>query len=141
MRVLAFSLLSMLALALPAAAEQPEEIFDRACGTCHFKQRDPARRDEMIAPPMDMMAAHLRQVTGPERAVFVARVLDFIKAPAEAKAVDAMAVQRFGLMPPIGDTFPELTDGQLNAVANWIFDRFATAQVPPQGQQRGRMAP
>jgi len=141
MRMLTFSLLSMLVLATPAVAEQPEEVFDRACGTCHFKQRDPARRDEMIAPPMDMMAAHLRQVTGPDRAVFVARVLDFIKAPAEAKAVDAMAVQRFGLMPPIGDTFPELTDGQLNAVANWIFDRFATAQLPPQGQQRGRMAP
>lgn len=140
MRVLIFPLLSVLILTAPARAEQPEAIFDRACGACHFKQRDPARRDEMIAPPMDMMAAHLRQVTGPDRAVFVARVLDFIKAPSEAKAVDAMAVQRFGLMPPIGDTFPELTDGELHAVANWIFDNFATAKLPPQ-DQRGRMAP
>ncbi len=140
MRALIFPLLSALILTVPAQAEQPEAIFDRACGACHFKQRDTARRDEMIAPPMDMMAAHLRQVTGPDRAVFVARVLDFIKAPAEAKAVDAMAVQRFGLMPPIGDTFPELTDGELHAVANWIFDNFATAQLPSPGQ-RGRMAP
>ena len=140
MRRIAFSLLSVLMLTAPAGAEEPEAIFDRACGVCHFKHRDPARRDEMIAPPMDMMAAHLRQVTGPDRAAFVARVVDFIKAPAEAKAVDAMAVQRFGLMPPIGDTFPELTEEELQAVAQWIFDAYAGARLPPQNQ-RGRMAP
>ncbi|OJX81748.1 c-type cytochrome [Magnetospirillum sp. 64-120] len=134
----AFLILVLLAgLPVTGWAKDGQAVFDAACATCHFKHRDPARRDEMVAPPMDMMAVHVRDAVGGQRAAFVARVVDFIKAPAEAKAVDAMAVSRFGLMPAIGDSFPELTDDDLRLVANWMFDTFAQSQLPPADQRRG----
>ena len=120
-----------------AWAKDGQAVFDATCAACHFKQRIPERRDEMVAPPMEMMAVHVRQATGGDRAAFVARVVDFIKAPSEAKAADAMAVKRFGLMPPIRDSFPELTDKDLQLVANWLFDAFAQSQLPPVEQRRG----
>lgn len=130
-----------LGLIAPAwAGEDTGALFDQTCGACHFRYRDPSKRDEMVAPPMDMMSAHLRALTGNDRAAFVARVTEYIKAPDPAKTADAMAVQRFGLMPAIGETFPDLDDGQLQALAGWIFDQFAKAQLPP-ADQRGRMRP
>lgn len=133
----AFLILALLAAASSAWAKDGQAVFDAACAACHFKHRDPARRDEMVAPPMDMIAVHVRDAVGGQRDAFVARVVDFIKAPAAAKAVDAMAVSRFGLMPPIGDSFPELTDADLRLVATWMFDTFAQSQLPPAEQRRG----
>lgn len=121
------------ALVAPAAeAGGGKAIFDKACATCHFAQRDPARRDDMVAPPIDMMSARIRQLTGNSREAFVARVLDYIKAPAAEKSADPMAVQRFGLMPAIGDTFPDLSDGELKSVAEWMFDAHAAVRLPAQ---------
>ncbi|MCA1907375.1 MAG: c-type cytochrome [Magnetospirillum sp.] len=133
-------LILVLLAGLPSGvwAKDGQAVFDAACAACHFKQRDPARRDEMVAPPMEMMAVHVRDAVGGQRDAFVARVVDFVKAPAESKAVDAMAVSRFGLMPAIGDSFPELTDDDLRLVAHWMFDTFAQAQLPPEEQRRGQ---
>lgn len=130
---LALSLLPSL-----AQAEDGKAIFLRTCATCHFLQRDPARRDEMVAPPIDMMSAHVREAVRGDRDAFIRRVVDYIRAPAEGKSVDALAVQRFGLMPAIGDTFPDLTDADLRAVAGWMFDAHANVQLPPPAM-RGRM--
>ena len=121
-----------------ARAEDGKAIFLRTCATCHFLQRDPARRDEMVAPPIDMMSAHVREAVRGDRDAFIRRVVDYIRAPAEGKSVDAMAVQRFGLMPAIGDTFPDLTDADLRAVAGWMFDAHGNVQLPPPAM-RGRM--
>jgi len=130
---LALSLLPSL-----ACAEDGKAIFLRTCATCHFLQRDPARRDEMVAPPIDMMSAHVREAVGGDRDAFIRRVVDYIRAPAPGKSVDVLAVQRFGLMPAIGDTFPDLTDADLRAVAGWMFDAHGGVQLPPPAM-RGRM--
>lgn len=130
--------LALLVLSGAARAEDGKAVFLKTCATCHFLERDPARRDEMVAPPIDMMAVHVREAVGGDRDAFIRRVVDYVRAPAEAKAVDPMAVQRFGLMPPIGDSFPELTDAQLQAVAAWMFDAHTTVQLPPPAM-RGRM--
>ena len=142
---------AIVAVAVAGAAEGRAEdgraIVERTCATCHFLQRDPSRRDEMVAPPLDMMAAHVRQATGGGRAAFVDHVLGYVRHPDPAKSVDPMAVQRFGLMPPIGDSFPELTDAQLRVVADWMFDQFARVRLPQGGGMgmggggRQRMAP
>lgn len=122
----------------PTRAEDGKAIFLGTCATCHFLQRDPARRDEMVAPPIDMMAAHVREAVGGDRDAFIRRVVDYVRAPAPGKSVDAMAVQRFGLMPAIGDSFPDLTDADLRAVAGWMFDAHVGVQLPPPAM-RGRM--
>lgn len=129
----AVAVLLAVPMLLPAAAAQAggQEIFLNSCGNCHFQSRDPAKRDEMVAPPIDMMAAHIRLVTKGDREAFVRRVVDYIRAPAPGKSVDPMAVERFGLMPAIGDTYPDLTEDDLKTVANWMFDAFADAQIPP----------
>lgn len=138
MKTLILVLIALLATSTLAKAENGEAIFDQSCGNCHFKQRNPAKRDEMVAPPIDMMAAHIKMVTGGDRAAFVARVVSYIKAPDPTKTVDPMALERFGLMPAIGDTFPELSDQQLQTVAGWVFDTFGNARLPPM-DQRGWM--
>lgn len=130
--------LTLMLLPPLAWAEDGKAIFLRTCATCHFLQRDPARRDEMVAPPIDMMSAHVREAVQGDRDAFIRRVVDYIRAPAPGKSVDALAVQRFGLMPAIGDTFPDLTDGDLRAVAGWMFDAHANVQLPPPAM-RGRM--
>lgn len=133
-----FLILALLAgLPCGAWAKDGQAVFEAACAACHFKQRIPERRDEMVAPPMEMMAVHVRQATGGDRVAFVARVVDFIKAPSAAKAADAKAVKRFGLMPPIHDSFPDLTDKDLQLVANWLFDTYSQSQLPPLEQRRG----
>lgn len=128
----------MIAVLLPvaAAAQDGRAVFDKACATCHFERRDPARMNEMVAPPMDMMAAHVREAVNNDRAAFVRRVVAYVKAPSAETAVDAMAIQRFGPMPPIGDTYPDLTSAELDAVAGWIYDHYADAQLPAMDQRQ-----
>ncbi len=134
------SLLAVLAALLPAAtaaaASDGKAVFDKACATCHFERRDPARMKDMIAPPMDMMAVHVREAVRNDRAAFVQRVVGYIKAPSAEAAVDANAIQRFGLMPSIRDSYPDLTDTDLDAVAGWMYDHYADAQMPTAEQQQ-----
>lgn len=137
MRIIGAALLALVAVVQPSAAAEtdPERLFLETCGTCHFARRDPARMSEMVAPPMDMMSAHVRAAIGDDRDTFIAWVLDWVRAPSEQKSVDAMAIQRFGLMPPIGDTFPDLKDEDIKAVAGWIYDTYKNVQLPPMRQR------
>jgi cytochrome c5 len=114
-----------------AAAGDGKAVFDEVCANCHFARRDPLRRDEMVAPPIDMLSARIRQLSGNDRPAFVTRVVAYVKAPSAEKSADSNAIQRFGLMPPIGDTFPQLTDGDLRAVAEWMFDAHGAVRLPP----------
>ncbi len=130
---------ALLGLALPAsAATEPDgaEVFTRTCATCHFARLDRARMGEMAAPPMDMLAAHVRDAVGDDRDAFVAWMVDWVKAPSEAKSIEPMAIRRFGLMPPIGDSFPGITDAELRAVAGWIHDEYRDVALPPPAERR-----
>lgn len=129
-----------LLLAQPALAEQidPQKLFLRTCATCHFPKFDPARVGQMAAPPMDMLTAHVRDAVGDDRDKVVAWIVDWVKAPSEEKSIEPMAIQRFGLMPPIGATFPELTDLELREIAGWIYDQNKDVKLPPM-QERQRI--
>lgn len=132
MRIAIAAAVAALTLAAPARAERidPQRLFLRTCATCHFPKFNPDRVGQMVAPPMDMLSAHVRDAVGDDRAKFVAWVVDWVKAPAEEKSVEPMAVQRFGLMPPIHETFPDMTDAQLEAIAGWIFDEYKDVTLP-----------
>ncbi|MCR6631846.1 MAG: hypothetical protein NVV74_18360 [Magnetospirillum sp.] len=136
-----FRFLAMMAALLAcwsgARAGDGRAIFLKSCATCHFASRDPARRDEMVAPPIDVMAVHVRLATGGDRAAFIRQVVDYVRAPAAEKSVDPMAVERFGLMPAIGDTFPDLTEADLALVAGWMYDAHLDLQMPT-GAAAGR---
>lgn len=138
MRMISLAVLAALFPATTAAAAAPDgkAVFDKACAACHFERRDPARMNDMVAPPMDMMAVHVREAVKNDRAAFVQRVVGYIKAPSAEAAVDANAIQRFGLMPSIRDTFPDLTDADLDAVAGWLYDYYADARLPTAEQQQ-----
>lgn len=127
------------ALAGPAAAQSApdgQKLFMRTCVTCHFARLDPQRMAQMAAPPMDMLSAHVRAAVGPDRDKFVAWIVDWVRAPSAQKSVEPMAIERFGLMPPIGESFPELTDAELTAIGEYIYDTYKDVQLPPQEQRR-----
>lgn len=126
----------MLAPSLAAAQTDAERLFMRTCATCHFLKRDPARMAQMQAPPMDMLAAHVREATGGDQARFVTQIVEYVKAPAPEKSVEPHAIERFGLMPAIGETFPDLQDAQLTAIAEWIWTQYKDVPLPSPEQQK-----
>lgn len=81
--------------------------------------------DNLIAPPMNLLTTTIRKKVGNSQAAFVAHVTGFAVRPSPEK-VKAMAeaVDRFGLMPPIGETAPFLSSDDLLAVAEWLFVRY-----------------
>lgn len=124
---------------MPAMAKADvdgKELFTRTCATCHFAKRDPARMADMVAPPMDMLSAHVRVTTGGDRDAFIKQVVDYIKAPSPEKSVEPIAIQRFGLMPAIGESFPDLKHEDLVAIAGWIYDEYKNVTLPSPEQQR-----
>ncbi len=129
---------AVLVLAPTAAMAEVDgkDLFARTCATCHFAKRDPARMAEMVAPPMDMLSAHVRVATGGDRDAFIKQVVDYVRAPSPEKSVEPMAIQRFGLMPAIGESFPGLKREDLVAIAGWIYDEYKNVTLPSPEQQR-----
>lgn len=127
--VLAGSVLATVSVSA-AAADDGSALFDTHCAACHFRDRNPMLRDQMVAPPIDMMSLRLRQLTGGNRDPFVARVVDYTRTPMAEKSADSMAVQRFGLMPRIDESSPGISDAALTSIANWMFDLSATVRQP-----------
>lgn len=113
-----------------AIAADGQAVFAASCATCHFSHADLSRHDDMVAPPIDMATKHVLRITGDDRAAFVARVVDYVSSPAVEKSSAPMAIQHFGLMPAIGETFPDLTGDELQAVAGWLYDTYAHAPLP-----------
>lgn len=74
---------------------------------------------------MNLLSTIIRKKTGNTEEAFVNHVVDFTIDPAIEK-VKAMpeAVQRFGLMPPVSETSPDLSDDDVRAVAEWLHQRY-----------------
>ena len=110
------------------ASDHGEKVFRAACATCHVESMSAEAADHadgLLAPPMNLLSTIVRKKTGNTRDAFVRHVIDFAQQPAVDK-VKAMpqAVDRFGLMPPISQTYPDMTKGDLNAVAEWLFSHY-----------------
>ncbi|PWW82227.1 cytochrome C [Prosthecochloris marina] len=100
-----------------------EEVFNKNCSVCHSVNPPPKS-----APPVVRLANlyHLKFSTKEEG---VANMAAFLKKPDHNKAAAVQAISRYGLMPAI-----PLSDEELNAVAEWVWDQYDPAM------RRGRGA-
>ena len=106
-------------------------IYETLCAGCHALGT-PAR----TAPPLAHVAMRYRQAY-PDRDEAVARLADYVRAPAAARSVlSPDLVQRWGVMPAL-----PLPDEQLRAVALYVWSIPESALSMPPGQEpRGQRA-
>lgn len=98
-------------LPVPADLAEGERIYREICAQCHTMEPPPN-----LAPPMHHVSRHLRQSLDHEDDA-VAHVVSFVTSPTpEASLLPEMAVNRFGLMPPL-----PLPRESLEAVARYIW--------------------
>lgn len=127
---IALAALLVLVAARTQADDDPEAkllaegraVYDRTCAACHTLAPPPK-----TAPPIVGLAAHLRERFA-TREQAVAHIVAYVPAPSPSMSVlPPMAVQRFGLMPPL-----PLPEAELRAVASWLWQ-----QYDPAFQHRG----
>jgi mono/diheme cytochrome c family protein len=85
--------------------------FETVCSTCHTV--DPPHK---LAPPMSHVARRYRMAFKSEEEAVAAMVAFVLKPDATKATMPPMAIERFGLMPPL-----PLSEGQLRAVAKYIW--------------------
>jgi len=124
-----FAILSLMVFTASAsAADHGATVFAETCSACHLESMSAEATetaDNLAAPPMNLLTTIIRKQTGNSEAAFVSHVVDFTTKPAREK-VKAMplAIDRFGLMPPITETAPTLTPNDLRAVATWLYSHY-----------------
>ena len=93
-----------------AQLEAGRQVVRTVCLTCHTEQ--PPMK---AAPPFAMIAIHYRGAV-PDSVAAVARIAAWVRAPArERSLMPAMAIERFGVMPPL-----VLPDSLLEAAAVYV---------------------
>lgn len=98
-----------------------QKIFDTKCVACHTEQM-PKKKKDMKAPPMAKVSAKIKHSFDNNKTKVVAFIADYIENPAKEKSqCMAMAVKKFGLMPPIGKG---MTKEEREVVATWVFENF-----------------
>ena len=76
------------------------ELMQQKCFICHFEKPDPAKKNQMIAPPMLRVQEHYKS-TYPQKAEFMAAAMAYIKNPSKEKTLMPGAVKKFNLMPAL----------------------------------------
>lgn len=89
------------------------KVYQSACMSCHALNA----KEEGIAPPLFGVKDHVIKAY-PERAAFIKRVVEWVKAPNPNDVLMPGAVKKFGLMP----AQPQLSEADLQAVAEFIYD-------------------
>jgi len=91
-------------------------LMKQKCFICHMEKPDPAKRNQMIAPPMVRVQQHYKPAY-PSRKAFVKAVTNYIKNPSESTTLMPGAVKRFHLMPKL-----VYTDEELRLIVNALYD-------------------
>lgn len=113
--VLVTALISVNGYALSPVAEEGKALYP-ACHVCHNPSQDPP-----LGPPMwGVKRRYMRATSGPDE--FVSRIMDFVKAPSEEKAIHTPALKQLGLMPAM-----PFEEEMLFKIASYILE----AQFPP----------
>ncbi len=90
-------------------------LMKQKCFICHFPTPDPARRNQMIAPPMVRVQEHYKPAY-PGRKAFVEAVMNYVKNPSQDKSLMPGAVSRFKLMPKL-----MYNDDELRLIAETLY--------------------
>lgn len=100
-----------------------EVVYRRSCSVCHSLRPPPVQ-----GPPIVGLAMHYHQAfDDPEAAV--EHMVAFVQSPTAGQSrVEPQAIERWGLMPAI-----QLSQGELRAVARWIWAQQDPDFVPPAG--------
>jgi len=127
-KVLSLCILSVITSGISLSdgtAKTPDgkEVFTRNCSVCHSVNPPPKS-----APPV-VRLAHLYHLKFATKEDGVANMAAFLKKPDHNTAAAVRAVSRYGLMPAI-----PLTDDELNAVSEWVWNQYDPAM------RRGRGA-
>lgn len=139
------------------AATDGGTIFKEKCSACHMqkpmmdkskmmqmsKEERMSMRDKMMkemkAPPISKISAKLKHDFGNDKTKVVSFVKDYVRNPSADKShCMPMALKKFGVMPAIGQ---DLSDEELNTVANWLYDGFNSTwdENMMQGMGKGMM--
>ncbi len=98
-----------------------QKVFDSKCVACHSEQMPKSMKD-MKAPPMAKISAKVKHAFDDNKSKVIAFIADYIENPSQEKVkCMAMAVKKFGLMPPIGKG---MSKEEREVVATWVFDNF-----------------
>lgn len=76
------------------------DLMKQKCFICHFEKPDPARRDQMLAPPFLRIQEHYKP-TYPKKEGFIEAVMAIINNPSEENTLMPGAVKKFNLMPKL----------------------------------------
>jgi cytochrome c1 len=92
------------------------QLMKQYCFSCHFETPDPAKKDQMIAPPMSNVQEHYKSVYS-DKDDFIKAVVSYVNKPDVSKSLMPGATRRFGTMPamPIGND-------HLHLIAETLFD-------------------
>ncbi len=90
-------------------------LMKQKCFICHLPTPDPARRNQMIAPPMVRVQEHYKPAF-PNRKAFVEAIVNFVKNPTKEKTLMPGAVSRFKLMPKL-----MYNDDELRLIAETLY--------------------
>jgi hypothetical protein len=130
------SILLMAAVSLMAAEQKVdgEKVFEKVCASCHIKMITKEETKKIFksvkAPPMVEVSSQLKNNIkivddiddDIHRAVVIAFIKDYVIYPHMDKAMcDAMALEKFDLMPSLKGT---MSEEELNAVAAWVYDYY-----------------
>ncbi len=91
-------------------------LMKQKCFICHLETPDPAKRGQMIAPPMVRVQQHYKPAY-PTKEAFVKAVVAYVKNPSEAKTLMPGAVKRFKIMPKL-----IYDDKELQLIASALFE-------------------
>ena len=98
-----------------------QKVFDTKCVACHTEQMPKSMKD-MKAPPMAKISAKVKHAFDDNKTKVIAFIADYIENPSQEKVkCMAMAVKKFGLMPPIGKG---MSKEEREVVATWVFENF-----------------
>jgi hypothetical protein len=114
-------------------ADTGYDVYKKQCAQCHIELISKAetlkRFRELKAPPMVEVSNRIKENViikddddDVKRRVVIAFIKDYVRNPSlEYSMCDPMAIERFGIMP---SQKGKLTDAQIDAVAEWVYDRY-----------------
>ena len=92
------------------------KLMRQKCFVCHFQKPDPAKKNQMIAPPMLRVQEHYKPVY-PNKSDFVEAITDFTNNPTEENTLMPGAIKKFKLMPKL-----MYDEKELQLIAETLYD-------------------